>query len=545
MPKKDDEPIDPNTFTPIAPADGTVVSDQPVASGNSAVPGIGISTTNVIPKKYPNNNNANPSISVGTINASDTSEDPVLSDTAKRSVPTFSLAAVNPPSPADAAASDEEGDLNSPAISVLAASADQSTNDANPQNLTAGELQAVVTVPATTADQPDNTAPSTNDDFIYPLSTKKFELNNFFNTDYRDSDAKQSINKQLHDYFQDFQNSPPYKLINERVAKQLIQKMPFDMYMRFRNYQMSQMQHQAGQQLNDLQKRLNLLIPTSPANTVNPDDFKDNSPWWEKFAPKWLNKLQGKQDPTETLKARIDYYKKLTALFKDVSMSPVPDDPKVPQDSKTYYIKRGIGDNQKTLVTIKEEENNKLSFKISSKLTEEEKKDAILIMLDQTTRQRERSASTQLTISGYLGNPKMALQIYQSALLQGSTPSISEATLAEWGRRSKDESLSEDEKRKYVQALIFHDKYQKIITDPKKRRNLRKLIAKQEFQQELNNEFKSVKDASDKAKEAKEKEQKSKDSNQKAEPTAPTDPAATAEPSPTVTPANNTHKGPR
>lgn len=537
MPKEDDETPDPNNPTPLVPEDGTVYPKS------SATPTISISTATVTPTAAEDDSNKDstkvsmPSIKVSTIGTS--SKDPVLSDpTTKGLMPTFSLAAVNH-SPTDAA-SDQEGILDSPEMRVLATSTDQGTDNANPENPTDGELEAVVTVPDTTADQPDNTAPSTNDDFIYPLSTKKFELNNFFNTYYKDSNAKQSIDKKLYDYFQDFSNSPPYKLINERVAKQLIQQLPFGMYMNFRNYQMSQMQHQATQQLNDLQQRLN-LIQTSTASTVNPDDFKDNSPWWEKFAPKWLNKLQGKQDPTETLKARIDYYKKLTALFNNVSISSEPDDPKDPKDPTTYYIKREIEGNQKTLVTIKEELNNNLSFKISSKLTEEQKKDAILIMLDQTTRQRERSASTELTISGYLGNPKMALQIYQLALLQGSTPSISEKTLTEWGKRSTDESLSEQERNKYLEALKFHDKYQKITTDLTKQKKLRKFIAKQEFQQELNKEFKSVKDASDKAKEAKEKEQKSKDSNQKADPTAPTDPAATAESSPTVAPA---HKRP-
>lgn len=529
MPKKEDEKkqIDTDIVTNVVTKDGTV------ASGISATPTIGISTTTVTPTaaKDDSNNDSGkssmPSIKVSTIGTS--SEDRVLSDpTTKEAIPTFSLAAVSP-NPNDADTANEEGGiLDSPEMRVLATSPDPDAENANPPNPKDGELEAVI-VPDTTTDQPDDTASSTNNDFIYPLSTKKFELNNFFNTYYRDSEAKNSISKELHGYFQNFQNSSPYKLINERRAKQLIQKMPFDMYMNFRNYQMSQMQPQAEQQLNDLQKRLN-LIQTSP------DNFKDNSPWWEKFAPKWLNKLQGKQDPTETLKARIDYYKKITKLFKNVSMSSEPDDPKVAKDPKTYYIKRKTDDgNQETLVTIKEKANNRLSFTINPKLIGEQKKDAILIMLDQTTRQRERSASTELTISGYLGNPKMALQIYQLALLQGSTPSISEKTLTEWGRRSTDESLSEEERNKYLEALKFHDKYQKITTDPKKRRNLRKLIATQEFQKNLNDDFKSVKDASDKkAKEAKPKEQKSNPT------AAPTDPAATAA-SPTVAPA---HKRP-
>lgn len=250
-------------------------------------------------------------------------------------------------------------------------------------------------------------------DFIHQLRTQRFstqrsELENFFNDRPKEFEKfqaeardKKFLEKHSIEWLTDTSKpeNPKYTLkLNSRYV--ILQNMPFEMYWNFRNYQAQ-----------TIQKRLD-------------------------------------SGPDETQK---EYLNKCLALYKNVSIEVDP--ATVPPSKQQAYIKC----DGKTLVSIttdNTDNKNNMIFKIDPSLKDQELDRAILLMIDQVTRQQERSMDNRLEIFGYENNPTIALRIYQLAILEGSRPEIHKDTLAAWQAKAANTS-NPDERNKFNNALDF------------------------------------------------------------------------------------------
>jgi len=301
--------------------------------------------------------------------------------------------------------------------------------------------------------------------FLYPLKTNKFELQNFFNSKSFEKYQKDApFGEFLKDYLMPLSeltgsaDKPNYHL-KYNSAQALIQRMPFDMYFEFRNYQAQNIKNQL--------ERLNL----------DEDDKTD-----ELKQAKW--KLFNKTFPfakpftTANFEERKAYFKQLRELYKDVSIEVDP------KDSQKAYIKQGVKPNDKTLVSITTDHTvngnshlNNMILTINPSLKGAELDHAIRLMMDQSTRQQERSMDNQLEISGYHNKPEVALRIYQLAILERSRPEIHPATLEAW--KKKVEAFKDSDPKRsaeFQRALDFHDKFKTLATKPLFRNTLSKWI---------------------------------------------------------------------
>ena len=306
--------------------------------------------------------------------------------------------------------------------------------------------------------------------FLKPLTTQAFELEDFFN---EEQELFQK-NPRYADFLKEFlldpifsgkiyrdPDDPQYKL-QFNATQGVIQKMPFDMYCKFRNHQIKRIREEVG-----ILQRLELK--------KDPDSEDVKLKTWAKIKQKlpWM---------PDNFEARKAYLKQIKNLYEDVS---IEIDQKNPNKA---YIKSGVKENDdedgpkqagKTLITITSDHSNNLNnmvFEINPSIKDPKELDkAICVMMDQAVRNKERSVSNRLEISGYHNRPDIVLRIYQLAILQGHRPTINNGTLAAWQAKANDPN--NPDQNKFQQAIDFHTKYEKIATQPFMSGHLAKWIA--------------------------------------------------------------------
>lgn len=290
---------------------------------------------------------------------------------------------------------------------------------------------------------------SSNINFIYPLRTEKLELQNFFNfpNKFENYQTKQPFQEFLEkgNYLISGSKPPDYKL-KFNSAQPIIEQMRFDMYFTFRNYQIQNMQQEIQKNI-DLLERLRL----------HPDE---NNELQEK---KWLKIFKKRPEITNTFEARKAYFEKLKNLYKDVSIEVDPDEHNKGNNVAHIYKLDPVTKQKMQLVTIKTDHSggkNNMSFTLDSSLKGKDLDNAIVLMMDQSTRKQESSKSNLLEISGYKNKPEIALRIYQLAILQGSRPTIHQDTLDAW--QAKADDINNPERDKFAKAIKFHEKYKDI-----------------------------------------------------------------------------------
>ena len=330
-------------------------------------------------------------------------------------------------------------------------------------------------------------------DFIFPLRTRKSELNAFFKA---------------------FPNFP------KDTVHPKISEMNFETYWNFRKYQVNNLKI-------SLMKRLNLALSKEITELPEEDLRKlglsnlpkeelkelglsslNSIPDLKKLSPEQLNldsfnldsldldTLLGNVEDSDSARVkkikdvlskvgladtaanRNEYYKRMLKLYDGISID-------VQKPSKEYPNGRTvITKNGDELVIIKEDLSNNLNnmiFEIPSSLTKgndpktlEKLDQAITAMIDQTTRMRERSDDKRLEISGYENNPRVALRIYELAILQGSKPTLHKDTLAAWRAKAISEN---DPNGKFAKALKDYEKL--VMSKPLSTfKKLKKLAAK-------------------------------------------------------------------